>query len=275
MDKAKNDEQKERETVITSLKVGFNPEAEEGIDDYNAIMSNKDQQEENPVTDNQSTDNNTELAETKVETEAKTETDENPSTSNTNDTITPEEDTKTPAQTDNKKWSNIKNPYLITRTIAGEPSTGLGFEQYFKRKTDDSRLTLGYFAQGSITYSNDEKGNKKQDYNLAFGGNLKHIKRFNNGILESKIKIRDKYIFGKSNIFTVSGSAEYTTPKINAEVNLEYIKVPASEYIGIDARAYYNISKKIGAFIDANYIHLKETDMIKGTTIQAGVIINM
>jgi predicted porin len=110
---------------------------------------------------------------------------------------------------------------------------------------------------------------------LAFGGNLKHIKRFNNGILESKIKIRDKYIFGKSNIFTVSGSAEYTTPKINAEVNLEYIKVPASEYIGIDARAYYNISKKIGAFIDANYIHLKETDMIKGTTIQAGVIINM
>ena len=264
-----------KNTVVTNLKVGFNPEAEEGIDDYNAIMSNKDQQEENPVTDNQSTDNNTELAETKVETEAKTETDENPSTSNTNDTITPEEDTKTPAQTDNKKWSNIKNPYLITRTIAGEPSTGLGFEQYFKRKTDDSRLTLGYFAQGSITYSNDEKGNKKQDYNLAFGGNLKHIKRFNNGILESKIKIRDKYIFGKSNIFTVSGSAEYTTPKINAEVNLEYIKVPASEYIGIDARAYYNISKKIGAFIDANYIHLKETDMIKGTTIQAGVIINM
>lgn len=261
MDKAKNDEQKERETVITSLKVGFNPDAEKADDDYHDIMDNNAGKKEEPAPDEQTTDNN-------VEIEA-----QEGSSITESDIEKPEENT--PVQTDDKKWSCIRNPYLITRTIAGEPSTGFGFEQYFKRKGDDSRLTLGYFAQGSITYSNDEKGNKKQDYNLAFGGNLKHIKRFNNGILESKIKIRDKYIFGKSNIFTVSGSAEYTTPKINAEVNLEYIKVPASEYIGIDARAYYNISKKIGAFIDANYIHLKETDMIKGTTIQAGVIINM
>ena len=53
---------------------------------------------------------------------------------------------------DNKKWANIKNPYFITKTVAGEPSTGLGFEQYFKRKTDNTRLTLGYFAQGSVTH---------------------------------------------------------------------------------------------------------------------------
>ena len=261
MDKAKNDEQKERETVITSLKVGFNPDAEKADDDYHDIMDNNAGKKEEPAPDEQTTDNN-------VEIEA-----QEGSSITESDIEKPEENT--PVQTDDKKWSCIRNPYLITRTIAGEPSTGFGFEQYFKRKGDDSRLTLGYFAQGSITYTTNDEKKKSQDYHLAFGGNLQHVTRLNNGILESKLKIRDKYTIGKSNIFTASGSAEYTTPKINAEVNLEYIKVPASEYIGIDARAYYNISKKIGAFIDANYIHLKETDMIKGTTIQAGVIINM
>lgn len=262
MDKAENDEPKERETVITSLKVGFNPDAEEADDDYHDLMDNNAEQNEEPAADEQTKDNNI-------------ETEQEEGSSNTESDVDSKPEENTPAIADDKKWSCIRNPYLITRTIAGEPSTGFGFEKYFKRKSDNSRLTLGYFAQGSITYTTNDENQKSQDYHLAFGGNLKHVTRLNNGILESKIKIRDKYTICKSNIFTASGSVQYSTSKLNAEISTEYINVPKSDYIGVDARLFYNVSEKISTFLDANYVHLKEEDMIKGTTIQAGVVINL
>ncbi len=147
--------------------------------------------------------------------------------------------------TQNKKWSTVKNPYIITETVAGTPSTGLGYEAYYKRKTDNSRLTVGYFGQGEIVYATDAEGKKKQDYNIAAGVSLKHVSKTNNGILESKVKIRNKYIFASGNMLTASGSAQYTNKKINANVQAEYVKYPGNSYLGLAGRVSYDISKKV------------------------------
>ena len=262
-----------KNTVVTNLKVGLNSEADESDDDYKDIIEDKTGTESennnesndsvnDPVAGNgDSKDDTAEPAANNIELN-----EDNKESNDENKTVTEPED--------NKKWSKLGNPYLVTTTIAGEPSTGLGFEQYYKRKSDNSRLTLGYFAQGSVTHVTEGE-EKSQEYNLAFGASLKHVERINDGILESKVKIRDRYTFGKSNIFTAGASVEYTNKNLNAELSAEYVKVPNSTYFGIDGRIFYNIGKKIGAFLDASYIHLKQEDLVKGSTIQAGVILNL
>lgn len=232
-----------RNTVVTNLKVGLNPEVTENQNEYQNIINDKQQQNTNNESKN-------------TDQKATEKIDNNKVVSN-------------------KKWTNIKNPYFITETIAGDPSTGLGYEEYCKKKTNNSRLTFGYFAQGEITYGSDKEGNKKQDYNIAGGAGIKYVQRTGKGIFGAKAIIKDKYVIGKGNIFTANGAAAYTNKKIHAEVEAQYINVPNISSVTLDGRVYYNINKNIGTFVDGSYIYRNDGDIIKGGSVQAGIVVNM
>lgn len=232
-----------RNTVVTNLKVGLNPDITENQNEYQNLINDKQQQNTNNESKN-------------TDQKATEKIDNNKVVSN-------------------KKWTNIRNPYFITETIAGDPSTGLGYEEYCKKKTNNSRLTYGYFTQGEITFGNDKEGNKVQEYNIAGGGGIKYVQRTRKGIFGVKAIVKDKYVIGKGNIFTANGAAAYTNKKIHAELEAQYINVPNTSSVTLDGRVYYNINKNIGTFVDGSYIYRNDGEIIKGGSVQAGIVVNM
>ena len=63
--------------------------------------------------------------------------------------------------------------------------------------------------------------------------------------------------------------------KIHAELEAQYINVPNISSVTLDGRIYYNINKNIGTFVDGSYIYRNDGDIIKGGSVQAGIVVNM
>ena len=230
--------------VVTNIKFGLNPKITEvDVDNSNG---------------NKAVNTKSDKAESSKTPET-TELKEENNTNNSNKEIT------------GKKWETISNPFITSQSLNGNPEQGLGYEQFFKKKDQNSTLILGYFSKFSIENTND--GNQKsQNYNLTVGGNFKYSTKLGNGTFESIVKLRNRYTIAKQNIYTITGNASYTTGNLNAAVNANFINVPDAKYVEVYGSIDYDITDRLNVSATASYTNWKSPEeRIKGGSIMVGL----
>lgn len=183
------------------------------------------------------------------------------------------QEAKKVAKPDGKKWSTALSPFFDTQTIAGDTEEGLGLKLRLKRTDENSNLRFTTF--GKVSTTQQEESNK---YHLTFGSGIKYNKNIGSqSKLSIEADIKDKVTFGHENILTALAHALYTSPKFSAEAEAKRIIISGNQpsYAAIVGRAYYTPTKNVNLYAEASYVNHKEQDYnLKGTNVQAGVIVN-
>ena len=176
-----------------------------------------------------------------------------------------------------KKWTKKIQPYIISRNIGANFENGFGIDQFFKRTTNNSQLSLVPFGQYSLEIEPKDEESLDFKHNIAFGGNINYTKYTNKGLLNFGTKLRNRYTLGEGNSFTLTADASYKTEQISVAAQTMYIKVPQSDYFGTSVDFTYNPRKAkwLETFVSGQYVNIKKPDSkSEGSSVQAGVRAN-
>ena len=176
-----------------------------------------------------------------------------------------------------KKWSTVLSPFFETQSIqsstSGNTEEGIGLKVRLKRTDDNSNFRLATFGKVSTT---QQEGNNR--YHVTFGSGIKYTKNIGKkSLLKAEAEVKDRYTFGHENILTASANAMFTSHNFSAEAEAKRILISGDQpsYFGIVGRAYYTPKKNINLYTEVSNTNLKEINSeLKGTNIQAGVIVN-
>ena len=114
-------------------------------------------------------------------------------------------------------------------------------------------------------------------HNIAFGGNIDYTKSLAKGTLNATAKIRNKYTFGDGNSFTAALNTAYRNEQVSVGAEAVYIKIPDSNYFGVNADVTYKPKKVkwLETFITGNYVSNNDSDSnISGWSTQLGARVN-
>lgn len=175
--------------------------------------------------------------------------------------------------TNAKKWSTDLSPYFESQSISGNTEEGIGLKVRLKRTDDNSNFRLATF--GKVSTTQQEENNR---YHVTFGSGIKYTKNIGKkSLLKAEAEVKDRYTFGHENILTASANAMFTSHNFSAEAEAKRILISGDQpsYFGIVGRACYTPKKNINLYTEVSYTNLKEINSeLKGTNIQAGVIVN-
>ncbi|MBO6271259.1 hypothetical protein J6O48_00615 [bacterium] len=170
-----------------------------------------------------------------------------------------------------KKWKFSMSPFFDTNAIEGSPEEGLGLQARLKRKTTDSTTVVRAFGKGSTTQDKDDNL-----YHVTFGSSLTYKKNVGaHSLLRADVDVKDKYTFSQGNILTASGNLSYVAPKVTAELEGKFIKVPNSTYKGLAARVSYTPSDNVHLYGEGGLIDWQYPEgRLKGGSVQFGALVN-
>ena len=172
-----------------------------------------------------------------------------------------------------KKWSTALSPFFDTQSIAGNTENGLGLKVRLNRTDDNSNFKFATF--GKVSTTQQEESSK---YHVTFGSGIKYAKNIGaKSLLKAEAEVKNRYTFGNDNILTASAHTLYTSPKISLEAEAKRILISDEQhsYAAIVGRAYYTPTKNFNLYTEASYTNYKDTSSeLKGTNVQAGVIVN-
>ncbi len=176
-----------------------------------------------------------------------------------------------------KKWKLHTHPYVISRIVGQSFENGLGVEQSFKGTGSNSKLNFVPAVQYSIDIVPKDEENLDYMHNIAFGGNIDYTKSLAKGTLNATAKIRNKYTFGDGNSFTAALNTAYRNEQVSVGAEAVYIKIPDSNYFGVNADVTYKPKKVkwLETFITGNYVSNNDSDSnISGWSTQLGARVN-